>query len=221
MPHFLSNQPGASRRLEALTDGVFAIAATLLVLEIRVPELHGPGGIRQVLPALRAIAPSFAAFFFSFLNILIFWTNLDAIGQVTRYFTMRLTYFTIFFLLFISLVPFTTRFVIEYPGSTVAITIYGIVLLACSLLATAMYHHIAFGSDMMDPGIPLAYRKKVWRRVLGGPLIFASGIIAGFFQVYLPVILYALVPVLFLFMPGLREALDAGKGDHHREHHPG
>jgi uncharacterized membrane protein len=215
MPHFLSNRPGASRRLEALTDGVFAIAATLLVLEIRVPDLAGITGRDQLLVALRHVGPSFLAFFFSFLNILIFWTNLDAVGQVTRYFTMRLTYLTLFFLLFISLIPFTTRFVIEYPDSLAAISTYGLVLLACSLLAMAMYHHIAFGSDMMDPGITPANRRKVWRKVLSGPLLFGAAIALGFVQVYIPVIIYALVPVLFLFMPGLGQELDpASKGRH-------
>jgi hypothetical protein len=79
----------------------------------------------------------------------------------------------------------------------------------------AMYHHIAFGSDMMDPGITLANRRKVWRKVLSGPLLFGAAIALGFVQVYIPVIIYALVPVLFLFMPGLGQELDpASKGRH-------
>jgi uncharacterized membrane protein len=207
MPHFFSGQPGASKRLEALTDGVFAIAATLLVLEIRVPDLEQVPEKEQLWFTIRHVGPSFLAFFISFLNVLIFWTNLDAVGQVTRYFTMRLTYLTIFFLLFISIVPFTTRFVTEYPRNLSAVTAYGAVLFISSLLAAFMYHHIAFGSDMMDPAIRPEARKKVYRQVLMGPVTFGLGILSGFISVYIPIVLYALVPVVFLFMPGLRGEL--------------
>ena len=207
MPHFFSGKPGASKRLEALTDGVFAIAATLLVLEIRVPDLEQVPDGEQLWFTIRHVGPSFLAFFISFLNILIFWINLDAVGQVTRYFTMRLTYLTAFFLLFISIVPFTTRFVIEYPRNLSAITAYGGALFICALLATLMYHHIAFGSDMMDTAIKPAVRRKVYRQVLMGPITFGLGILGGFLSVYIPIALYALVPVVFLFMPGLRGEL--------------
>jgi len=211
MPHFFSGHPGASKRLEALTDGVFAIAATLLVLEIRVPDLENVPEKDQLWFTIRHVGPSFLAFFISFLNVLIFWTNLDAIGQVTRYFTMRLTYLTLFFLLFISLVPFTTRFVIEYPGSLAAISAYGLVFFACSLLAMAMYHHIAFGSDMMADDITRPNREKVWKKVIIGPILFATAIAMGFVHVLIPVIIYTVVPILFLFMPGLRQELNPGK----------
>ena len=60
-----------SRRLEALTDGIFAIAATILVLEIRVPEIKD-SSTHQLLDSLKETLPSLVAFVFSFLNILIF-----------------------------------------------------------------------------------------------------------------------------------------------------
>ena len=83
MPHhphaFL---PGASRRLEALSDGVFAIACTLLVLEIKVPHFEHGVNLAQQWDKFTEVIPSIIAFVFSFLNILIFCTNHDAINKI-------------------------------------------------------------------------------------------------------------------------------------------
>src|ERR1700741_4557297 len=96
--------PVHSRRLEALADGIFAIAATILVLEIKVPEFKETS-TNHLLDALKETLPSLVAFVFSFLNILIFWVNLDQIARVLKYFDSKITYLTILFLLFITLIP--------------------------------------------------------------------------------------------------------------------
>jgi len=79
-------QAGASKRMEALTDGIFAIVATLLVLEIKVPKLPENYSSAEMHQAFKEIVPSFIAFVFSFLNILIFWYNHDSIGKTLYYF---------------------------------------------------------------------------------------------------------------------------------------
>ena len=61
-------------RIEAFSDGVFAIAITLLILEIRIPELEHPGG-RELAGALIRLWPSLVAFLFSFVVILVMWIN--------------------------------------------------------------------------------------------------------------------------------------------------
>jgi uncharacterized membrane protein len=204
MPHhpnvFL---PGASKRMEALSDGVFAIACTLLVLEIRVPELEKGYTKQELLHSLKEILPSFIAFVFSFLNILIFWVNHDAINKVIVRYDTKTTYLNIVFLLFISLVPFTTSFISRYPESFTAITVYGLVLFFCSLVAVIMYHHLAFKSKLFMPAVTMASRKKIWRQVISGPVIFLLAIAGGLITVYIPIIIYALTPVSFMFLPQL------------------
>jgi uncharacterized membrane protein len=62
-------------RVEAFSDGVFAIAITLLILEIRVPELQGKVTSQALLSALGQLWPSLVAFLFSFFVILVMWMN--------------------------------------------------------------------------------------------------------------------------------------------------
>ena len=101
------------RRIEALSDGVFAIAITLLVLEIRPPhaEAHTE---KEVLSSLQPLLPKFLTYFLSFMTMGIFWVGqgvqLNHIEQYDR----NLSWTTIFFLVVISLFPFTTALLGEY-----------------------------------------------------------------------------------------------------------
>lgn len=150
MPHphhaFL---PGASKRLEFLTDGVFAIACTLLVLEIHVPHFKSGMSMAEQWHEFSELIPSLVAFGFSFLNILVFWANHDDINKVVIRYDTKVTYLNIIFPLFISLIPFTTAFIGQNPGSFVAIATYGLVLMFASATAVWMYSHLAFKSNLL------------------------------------------------------------------------
>jgi uncharacterized membrane protein len=189
-----------SHRIEALTDGIFAIAATLLVLEIRVPELDEQS-MSKMSDSLVKILPSLIAFVFSFLNILIFWANHDVLGKTLKHFDSRLIYMNIIFLLFISLIPFTTAFISRYPFNIISVTVYGSVLFFSAMMASAMYFYIAFRSELMYEKISLKTRMKVWKRIRSGPLLFAVAIPLGFLSVYIPIAIYILVPIIFLIFP--------------------
>ena len=199
----VKHQAGASKRMEALTDGIIAIVATLLVLEIKVPKLPEHYSREEMLHAIREIMPSFIAFVFSFLNVLIFWLNHDTISSVMRYFDRKVTFLNFFFLMFISLVPFTTAFVSEYPFSKPAVAVYGAVLFLASLVAAWMYHHIAFRSDMMHASVSVLTRKKLWRKIVVGPVSFFLAILLGLLHPLIPIFIYILMPVFFMFMPAM------------------
>ncbi len=187
--------------MEALSDGVIAIACTLLVLEIKIP--HFPHGISRAeqWEEFKEVIPSFIGFVFSFLNILIFWVNHDAINKVIVRFDTLTTYLNIIFLLLISLIPFTTGFLVENSDSLIAVSCYGLVLFFCSLVAVIMYHHLAFKSNLFMPAVTMKSRKKIWRQVVMGPVFFALAIAGGLITVYIPIIIYIITPLSFMFMP--------------------
>lgn len=204
MPHhphaFL---PGASRRLEALSDGVFAIACTLLVIEIKAPHFDHDqtmaGQWKTFVPTLWSIA----AFVFSFLNILIFWTNHDAINKVIIRYDVKTTYLNIIFLMLVSLIPFTTIFIREEHTSFIAIAAYGLVLMFGSIIAVWMYYHLAFKANLFYPEVTVKSRKRVLRQVISGPILFGVAIILGLVSPYISIAIYAFTPISFMFMPQL------------------
>jgi len=197
--------PGASKRLEALSDGVFAIACTLLVLEIKIPHFSQGLTMAQQWEIIKEAEtlPSIVAFIFSFLNILIFWTNHDAINKVLVRFDTKTTYLNIVFLLFISLIPFTTAFLRENLSSFIANASYGLVLMLASVAAVMMYHHLAFRAKLFLPEVTMTSRKRVYIQVLSGPILFMIAIAAGVISTYISIAIYAITPISFMFLPQL------------------
>ena len=195
--------PGASKRLEALSDGVFAIACTLLVLEIHIPHFKTGFSIAAQWHEFSELIPSLIAFGFSFLNILVFWTNHDAINKVIIRYDTKTTYLNIIFLLFISLIPFTTAFIGQNPHSFVAIAAYGLVLLFASLTAILMYHHLAFRSKLFLPEVSAISKKRVYKQIVSSPFLYITAIAGGLINTYIPIVIYIIMPVIFMFMPQL------------------
>ena len=102
-------------RLAALSDGIFAVAMTLLVLDLRVPvsgAIHTEGALWD---ALVKLSPSLITYFMSFLTLGIFWvgqqTQLNHLARSDRH----LTWIHIAFLFTVSITPFSTKLLAEYP----------------------------------------------------------------------------------------------------------
>src|SRR6516162_2111079 len=90
-------------RVEALSDGVFAIAVTLLVLDIRIPELHRPVSSREAWHAIATLAPLLFSFFISFILTGSFWFMHHVTFHSLKYVTRALVFINLAFLMFVSL----------------------------------------------------------------------------------------------------------------------
>ena len=114
-------------RIEAFSDGVFAIAITLLILEIKVPHLPGESGAPALWSALARLWPSYVAFLTSFVTIFIMWANHHAIFRLVRTSDPRFLYTNGFLLLLVTFVPFPTAILAEYlerPAAPAAAAFY-------------------------------------------------------------------------------------------------
>ena len=121
-------------RLEAFTDGVLAIAITLLTLDLKVPP-HGSG--RPLSQALLHEWPSYLAYLVSFLVVGIIWVNHHAMFQLVRQVDRKLLFLNLVLLLFVVLIPFATATVADYFSlhdwdTQVAMMLYGGVFLGMS-----------------------------------------------------------------------------------------
>ena len=145
-------------RLEAFSDGVFAIAITLLVLEIAVPAVSEGVGSGEVIRHLADEWPVYLAYFVSFMTIGAVWIEhsalVDALDHIDGVF-MRLN---LVLLLFCAFLPFPTRMMSEWAGNVtaerVAVVFYGIVLLVMTLMLLVLGRHAEreglFGDDLAD-----------------------------------------------------------------------
>ena len=151
-------------RLAALSDGLFAIAMTLLILEVKVPPHGNVHSDADLWAAICALTPRFVMYGASFLTLGIFWA-----GQQTQFNHLArtdrdLTWIHIAFLATISIMPFTTSLMGEFLGLRLALVLYWLNILAAGL---ALYASIAYASrnqllkEDVTPDIIAALKKRV------------------------------------------------------------
>ncbi len=120
----MSNEKETSR-VEAFSDGVFAIAITLLILEIKVPRIETAMTNGQLLNSLLNLWPSYFAFILSFSAVLIMWINHHGFFKYLRTINTQFLYANGFLLLMVTFIPFPTAVLAEHINSTAANTASG------------------------------------------------------------------------------------------------
>jgi len=120
-------------RLEALVDGIFAIAMTLLILEIRVPELESRRSGDELLAAIAHLGPALFSYALSFAMLAIFWYRHHRVIHFFRRVDLPLFLFTLVFLIGATLFPFCAAVLGRYPTNPVATTIYGAPILVLTV----------------------------------------------------------------------------------------
>ncbi|MGZ4757952.1 MAG: TMEM175 family protein, partial [Acidimicrobiales bacterium] len=158
-----------SSRLEAFSDGVLAIAITLLILQVGVPDAD-PGGLGS---ALAHQWPSYAAYALTFLVIGIMWVNhhelFDGIAVVTR----TLMFLNLFLLLAIAFLPFPTALMAQYlregENSHIATAVYGGTMALIGLGFVGLWFYLSRHPDLRVEGLDAEDARQSMVRALPGP----------------------------------------------------
>jgi uncharacterized membrane protein len=134
-------------RLEAFSDGVFAIVITLLILDIRLPEVD----YSHFGEALKEIFPRILSYVMSFVVIGVYWiahhNSFQLVNKTNRVFL----WMNIFLLLFVSFIPFPTSLLGRYPFQTIPVMIYGINLLISNLMGFCMLLYVYRNPQLASP----------------------------------------------------------------------
>ncbi|MEP7240778.1 MAG: TMEM175 family protein [Devosia sp.] len=165
-------------RLEAFSDGVVAVAITLLVLDIRLPDGVGELSDAQLWAALGAMWPRLMAFLISFAVIGVYWINHRAKFRYIVKSDRALLLINLLFLLFVCIVPFTTSLIAENSGA-VGTAIYAGGMVACGLALTWLWLH-AERAGLIDPGLPPQERQRLLLTTLLSSGVFAISVPISF-----------------------------------------
>jgi uncharacterized membrane protein len=155
------NEHNANARLEALSDGVFAIAMTLLVIEIRAPDPESIHSAADLWSAVRHALPTIAAFLLSFTVIFITWVNHHAIIRATPRTSATFLFANGFLLLSVAFIPFPTALLGEFiltDHAAPAVVLYNAVLVAQALSWTLMTRTALRGGLARDADAVAALR---------------------------------------------------------------
>ncbi|GAA2746454.1 MULTISPECIES: TMEM175 family protein [Kitasatospora] len=169
----------STSRLEAFSDGVFAIAITLLVLDLNVPEPDSLDG-QSLTSALAHQWPAYFAYLVSFLVIGIIWINHHAMCALARRVDRRTLFANLFLLLTVSVIPFPTRLLAAYltaphGDAETAAAIYALTMVAMGIAFTLLF--LAFTRDartLHTPVSPEAKRAAIRRFGFGGLCYLAT-----------------------------------------------
>ncbi len=130
-----------STRIEAFSDGVFAIILTLLVWQLRVPYLTENATLGKNLGQLAYIVPKFISFVLSFVFVAIFWVNHHQLYHTVKTADRALLWHNMHLLFWLCVIPFPTAILGDHPAMPLAAMCLGFVLMMAGLTAYIMRKH--------------------------------------------------------------------------------
>ena len=185
-------------RLEAFADGVFAIAATLLILNVEVPELGG----ESLAHALVHLWPAYAGYAVSFLTIGIIWVNHHTVLGLLRTSDRVFLFINVFFLLCIAFIPFPTRLLATYVQTgdgRAAAVLYGITLTTTAVFFNLMWRYaIGDGGRLLRPDADRRQVDGITRSYRPGVPMYAGATVVGVFQAEIGAALFAAIALFYV-----------------------
>ncbi len=204
MPNLYNRIQGRNlERLAALSDGIFAVAMTLLVLDLHIPtaaQVHAEG---ELLLALGALGPQWIAYGMSFLTLGIFWagqqTQLNHLSEGTR----DLTWIHLGFLFAITLMPLSTRLLAEFITYRAALGIYWLNIFVPGAMLYWSWTH-ATRAGLVKPDTPPEIRNSICRRILIAQSLYAAGAALCVIGTYVSIAAIVLVQLNYAIAPRWR-----------------
>jgi len=190
-------------RLETFADGVFAIAATLLILNVDAQvsgEVHDLGG------RLLHIWPSYLAYAASFVTIGIMWVNHHTIMAQVERADRRFLLANIGLLMCIAFFPFTTRLVAEHvrgDGAMAAALTYGFTGVATAIMFDITWFYAVVGKRLLKRDAEPAVVSGITRTYIPGPWIYLTATLVAFASPVVSIVLFGVIAVFYVLESSL------------------
>ncbi|CAN5630458.1 hypothetical protein BH11BAC1_BH11BAC1_20450 [soil metagenome] len=186
-----------SLRLEALGDGIFSIAMTIMVLELKFPEVEMDSWHNFIL-AVASVKYNFLCYIISFIVLGIMWFGhrvmFEYIGRSNRYFI----FLGVLFYMFICLVPFSTRLLAEHPLKWFAILIYAVNLSVCNLTLYLQWSYGLKHKSLMEREISQEVKEIATFLFLISPVVYAVAVVFSFFIPIVSIFIFAITPLIYI-----------------------
>jgi uncharacterized membrane protein len=187
-------------RLAALSDGIFAFAMTLLVLDLRIPSAAQVHGERELLMALGSLGPQWVAYGMSFLTLGIFWagqqTQLNHLAEGTR----DLTWIHLGLLFTITMLPLSTRLLAEFITYRGALLIYWLNILAPGAMLYWSWKY-AMSKKLIKDDTPYEVSASICRRVVIAQSLYATGAALCVINTWVSIAAIVLVQLNYVLAP--------------------
>lgn len=190
----------SKRRIETLTDGLFAIVMTILVLELTVPIISEGDIEQRLLVELYHIWPTFLSYVTSFILLGFIWMNHDTQFHYIKRVDQGLLWIAILYLMVIALIPFTTSLLGEYTEQRIPVLLYGINLTLAMALNLSHWRYATKKYRLVEPNLNPRIIKSISRHIIIAMIMYGFATVISFTYPLLSNIVYIAIPVLF-FVP--------------------
>jgi uncharacterized membrane protein len=194
--------PSETARVEAFSDGIFAIAITLLVLEIQVPSPDLTGHGSTLLQALLGLWPSYLGYLISFVTIGVMWVNHHSMFVLIRHTDRYFLLISVFFLMCIAFLPFPTAVLAEYlsepKGRRVAVALYSASFVLIALAYNALWWYAVWGGRLLEQDADREAVRNISRRYMMGPTAYTVSFGLAFINTWASLAVHGLLVAFFI-----------------------
>ena len=188
-------------RIITLTDAVLAIVMTLLVLEIVVPELSRSEVPTELPKRLLELLPDVWSYAISFIILGFFWIAHDDQFHYIKRANRTLLWMTVFYLMFIAFIPFSTALIGAYGDQQISVIIYGIDIIIVLFWTYLQWKYATKELHLVDNNLDPKFIVKMSRRIIVGMVLYAIAIATSFLNTQVSLVLFVLIPIYYLIPP--------------------
>jgi len=183
-------------RIEALADGIFAVAMTLLVLELHVPELGKHASESEVMSALGELVPKILSYASGFVILGTLWIGHHFQFHYIKRSSRALLWINLSFLLVISSLPFFVALLGTYSNTHIACVLYGTASFLAMTILLIQWRYAT--RNLIDIDVPASVVAGLRNRVVMGMIGYGAGALLGMFVPMASLIVYVITPLLYL-----------------------
>ena len=185
-------------RIITLTDAVLAIVMTLLVLEIVLPELSRSEVATELPKRLLELLPDVWSYAISFIILGFFWIAHDDQFHYIKRANRTLLWMTIFYLMFIAFIPFSTSLIGAYGDQQISVVIYGIDIIIVLFWTYLQWKYATRERHLIDSDLHPKLITKMSRRIIVGIILYVIATAVSFLSTQVSPILFILTPICYL-----------------------
>lgn len=186
-------------RLNTLVDGIFAVVMTLLVFDLKVPEIAATQVQAELLPRLMELIPNLGTYFISFAVLGIFWVGHHNFFFYVKRVDRVMLWINILFLAIVALVPFSTGLLAKYGTNALVSALYGINFVVIGLILYGGWHYATHHHRLVDPRLREEFIQHVKGLVVLSPIIYGIATLASFFHPLISWAIYVGLPLYYIF----------------------
>ena len=187
-----------TERIVGFSDALFAIVITLLVLELKIPEIPESLAAEELPHALAELWPNVISHIISFTLLGIYWVGHHALFTFIKRYDRNLLWLNILFLLFMASMPFPTGLLIRYNNQQISMVIYCILLILTGVSAIVMWWYASKNYRLIDENIQPEVIALTYRRMAIAPIIYFIALIVSFFSLTIAQLLLVVAIIVYI-----------------------